>query len=253
MKFVSWNVNGFRRCLRHGFLDTFLDLDPDIFGMQDTRLSPKEVKIDLTEYYQYWNFSEEKRYDDAAVFTKIKPLAVYNGIGIPEFDREGRTITLEFLKFYYVNTFAPYAGEQLQRLDFRVMWAQAFRNYVTKLANNKPVIIGGDMSVAHDEIDLAEPEKNKNHAGFTGDERKEFTELLNAGFEDTFRTLHPKDEAYTYWSRYDNARDKNIGERLDYFLVSHALTDKVEGSDILNNIDESDHCPIELNMDIKTE
>ena len=247
MKFVSWNVNGFRRCLRHGFLDTFLDLDPDIFGMQDTRLSPKEVKIDLTEYYQYWNFSEEKRYDGAAVFTKIKPLAVYNGIGIPEFDREGRTITLEFLKFYYVNTFAPYAGEQLQRLDFRVMWAQAFRNYVTKLANNKPVIIGGDMSVAYQPIDLAEPTEDHHKAGFTKQERADFGKLLNAGLTDTFRYLHPNlHGAYTWWSyRYD-ARERNVGWRLDYFLVSDVWKERIEEAKILSDVKGSSHCPIEL-------
>lgn len=253
MKFISWNVNGFRNCLRNGFASTFLDLDPDIFGMQDIRLSPDEVEIDLPDYYQYWNFSKENQYDGAAVFTKIKPTAVYNGMGIPEFDREGRTITLEFPKFYYINTFAPYAGKEMQRLDFRVMWAQAFRNYATKLANNKPVIIGGDMCVAHDKIDLAEPKKLKGRATYTGDERKEFTELLDAGFEDTFRKLHPKDEAYTYWNVHDDARAQNIGERLDYFLVSNALTDKVESSDVLSNIEGSDHCPIELNMNIKTE
>ena len=254
MKFISWNVNGFRACLRHGFLDNFMKMDPDIFGMQDIRLSPNEVTIDLPGYYQYWNYSEERSYDGAGVFTKVKPMTVANGIGVPEFDREGRTITLEFPNFYYINTYTPFSGEQLQRLDFRVMWAQAFRNYVTKLANNKPVIIGGDMSVARQDIDLAEPEKNKHHAGMTGDERKEFTELLNSGFIDTFRELHPQETgAYTYWSRRGDERTKNIGWRLDYFLVSNSLENKVEKSEILTDVMGSDHAPIELVADVKAE
>ena len=253
MKFISWNVDGFRACLRHGFLETFKELNPDIFGMQDTRLSPDEVEIDLPGYYKYWNYSQEKSFDGTAVFTKIKPMTVAYGIGIPEFDQQGRTITLEYPEFYYVNTYVPFSGEHLQRLSFRVMWDQAFRNYVTKLANNKPVIIGGDMSVAAEPIDLAEPSENHHSASFTGTERKEFQELLDAGFEDTFRTLHPDERAYTYWSAREDAREKNLGWRLDYFLVSNDIANKVEKSTILSSIDESDHAPIELIADINAE
>ena len=224
MKFMSWNVNGLRAALRHGFVNTFTDLDADIFAIQDTRVEPNEVQIDLPGYYQYWNYAKRKGYAGTAVFTKEKPIDVQ----------------------------VPFSGEKLQRLDFRELWAQTFRNYVTKLMQYKPVIIGGDMSVAHDKIDLAEPDDNHRHAGFTGIERKEFSELLNAGFIDTFRYFHPDEAKYTYWSYREDARAKNIGWRLDYFLVSNNLEDKMINAQILNNIMGSDHCPIELDLDIET-
>ena len=205
MKFMSWNVNGLRAALRHGFVNTFTDLDADIFAIQDTRVEPNEVQIDLPGYYQYWNYAKRKGYAGTAVFTKEKPITVANGFGVPEVDGEGRSITLEFSNFYFIDVQVPFSGEKLQRLDFRELWAQTFRNYVTKLMQYKPVIIGGDMSVAHDKIDLAESD-----------------------------------------------RAKNIGWRLDYFLVSNNLEDKMINAQILNNIMGSDHCPIELDLDIKT-
>lgn len=186
------------------------------------------------------------------MFTKEKPITVANGFGVPEVDGEGRSITLEFSNFYFINVQAPFSGEKLQRLDFRELWAQAFRNYATKLMQYKPVIIGGDIGIAHEKIDLAEPEDNRHRAGFTGIERKEFTELLNAGFIDTFRYFHPDEAKYTYWSYREDAREKNIGWRLDYFLVSNNLEDKLTNAKILSNIMGSDHCPIELDVDITT-
>lgn len=249
MKFMSWNVNG----LRHGFVNTFTDLDADIFGIQDTCVEPNEVKIDLPGYYQYQNYAERKGYADTAVFTKEKPITVANGFGVPEVDGEGRSITLEFSNFYFINVQVPFLGEKLQRLDFRELWAQTFRNYVTKLMQYKPVIIGGDMSVAHERIDLAEPDDNHHRPGFTGIERKEFFELLNAGFIDTFRYFHPDEAKYTYWSYRDKeARAENLGWRLDYFLVSNNLEDKLTNAKILSNIMGSDDCPIELDVDITT-
>lgn len=253
MKFMSWNVNGFRAALRHGFVNTFMDLDADIFGIQDTRLHPDELSVDLPGYYQYWNYAERKGYAGTAVFTKEKPITVANGFGVPEVDGEGRSITLEFSNFYFINVQVPFSGEKLQRLDFRELWAQTFRNYVTKLMQYKPVIIGGDMSVAHERIDLAEPDDNHHRPGFTGIERKEFSELLNAGFIDTFRYFHPDEAKYTYWSYRDKeARAENLGWRLDYFLVSNNLEDKLTNAKILSNIMGSDHCPIELDVDVTT-
>lgn len=253
MKFISWNVNGLRASLRHGFINTFEDLDADIFGIQDTRVSKNEVELDLPDYYQYWNYSDRKGYAGTAVFTKEKPITVANGIGVPEIDSEGRSITLEFPNFYYINVQAPFSGEKLQRLDFRELWAQSFRNYVTKLVQNKPVIIGGDMGIAHKEIDVAKPKEKRDRPGFTGIERKEFQELLDAGFIDTYRSLHPEEVAYTYWSYRDPvAREENLGWRLDYFLVSNKLQDKVTDSKILTSIVGSDHCPIQLDVDITT-
>ncbi|CCI82475.1 exonuclease III [Lactobacillus hominis DSM 23910 = CRBIP 24.179] len=251
MKFISWNVNGFRAAMRHGFLDTFKELNADIFGMQDIRLSPNEVSIDTTGYYQYWNYSKEKSFDGTAIFTKIKPLAVANGIGVSEFDQQGRTITLEYPNFYFVTTYVPFSGEQLQRLDFRIAWDQAFRKYLLKLEANKPVIIGGDMSVAHEPIDLAQPSENHHHAGFTEQERDDFTKLLNSGFTDTFRYLHPNEkDIYSYWSYRYHGREKNEGWRLDYILVSNSLDSKIKKANILTEIPGSDHCPVSLEMDI---
>ena len=252
MKFVSWNVNGFRAALRHGFLRTFNNLNADIFCMQDIRLSPDEVEIETPGYYQYWNYSQEKGYDGTAIFTKEKPQTVAYGIGVPEFDQQGRTITLEFENYYFVTTYVPFSGEQLQRLAFRQAWDQAFKNYVEKLKENKPVVIGGDMSVAHEAIDLAEPSENHHHAGFTEQEREDFTELLDEGFIDTYRYYYPnKTGMYTYWSYRGDARPKNEGWRLDYFLVSDSLTDKLEKANILTDIMGSDHCPVSLEIDLK--
>lgn len=252
MKFISWNVNGFRAALRHDFIGTFDKLDADIFGIQNIRLSQDEVHLQFPGYYEYWNYSDEKGYDGVAIFTKKKPLAVTLGIGIPPYDRQGRTITLEYSNFYYINTYVPFSGEDLSRLGFRMGWDDAFRAYVADLMKNKPVIIGGDMSVANEPIDLAEPDENRHHAGFTEQERSDFKKLLKLGLVDTFRYMHPeKASKYTYWSYRYNARSKNKGWRLDYFLVSDSLKSSIKKAKILSTIPGSDHCPISLKLNMK--
>ncbi|MBB1085595.1 exodeoxyribonuclease III [Limosilactobacillus fastidiosus] len=247
MKFVSWNVGGFKAILRHGFRETVTDLNADIFCVQRTRLQPGEIEFELPGYHQYWNYAERKGSAGTAVFAKEKPQKVTTGINNPEFDREGRTITLEYPNFYFVTTYVPFSGEKLQKLAERQKWDQAFLDYVRDLNSKKEVIIGGSMGVAYQPIDLAEPAENHHHAGFTTEERDDFGKLLDAGFTDTFRYQHPnKKGAYTWWSyRYD-ARARNVGWRLDYFLVSNALDSEIRDSSILTNITGSEHCPIEL-------
>lgn len=251
MKFVSWNVDGFKAILRHGFREVVTELGADIFCVQQTRLEPNEIEVNLPGYHQYWNDAERKGYAGTAVFAKEEPQAVTTGIGEPEFDHDGRTITLEYPNFYFVTTYAPFSGEKLQNLAERQKWDQAFLNYVTGLNSKKEVIIGGSMGVAYQPIDLAKPTENHHRPGFTAEERADFGKLLDAGFTDTFRYQHSeKKGAYTWWSyRYD-ARARNVGWRLDYFLVSQALDSKITDSKILTNTTGSEHCPIELGLSV---
>lgn len=252
MKFVSWNVNGIRAALRHNFISTFKELDADIFGIQNIRVSQDEVTISFPHYYQYWNYSKRKGYAGTAVFTKQKPITVARGIGDPALDDEGRSITLEFPDFYYVDVQAPFSGERLQKLDLRESWAESFRKYAAKLIDNKPVVIGGDLGIAHEKIDVFKPEDKTKRPGFTPLEREDLTKLLEAGFTDTYRKLHPKEIGYTYWTYRDPmARKENLGWRLDYYLVSDNIAAKVKDSKILSSIHGSEHCPIELDIDIK--
>lgn len=262
MKLISWNVNGIRACLTKGFADFFEAIDADIFCIQETKMQiiegkeTEEVKEILKlpifkDYYCYWNSAEKKGYSGTAIMTKSKPLNVKYGIGIEEHDKEGRVITLEFEKFYMVNCYTPNSKRELERLDYRMIWEDAFRNYLVELNKEKPVIICGDLNVAHKEIDLKNPKTNRRNAGFTDEERDKMTELLNAGFTDTFRYLYPdKTEAYTWWSYMFKAREKNAGWRIDYFIVSNDIKDKVKESYIYSEIMGSDHCPVGLDIEL---
>lgn len=250
MKFISWSVNGLKAAIEHGFINDFTKLDADFFCLQRTRLDQGEQPLSFPDYYQYWNYAEKKGYAGTAIFTKIQPATVKMGIDNPQFDTEGRTITLEYSHFYLVNTYVPVAGEKLEHLTKRLAWDQAFRAYIAKLMAKKPVIIAGDMSVAAQAIDLAEPTKNHHHAGFTKEERADFQQLLDLGLTDTFRYEHPDQTgAYTWWSFRSNARFRNIGWRLDYFLVSDQLVKQIKEAKILSEITGSSHCPIELILD----
>mgnify|MGYP003879586285 CR=1 FL=1 len=247
MKLISWNVNGLRACLNKGFLDYFHKVDADIFCIQETKLQEGQIKLDLEGYYQYWNYAEKKGYSGTAVFTKIKPLSVSYGIGIEEHDKEGRVITLEFDDFYLVNVYTPNSQRELARLDYRMKWEDDFREYLKNLEKNKPVIVCGDLNVAHKEIDIKNPEANRRNAGFTDEEREKMTILLESGFVDTFRYFYPdKKDAYTWWSYMRKAREKNIGWRIDYFLVSKSLVNRLKSAAIHSDVMGSDHCPVEL-------
>ncbi|NLU25910.1 MAG: exodeoxyribonuclease III [Hungateiclostridium thermocellum] len=248
-KLISWNVNGLRACINKGFLDYFKKADADIFCIQESKVQPGQIELELDGYHQYWNYAERKGYSGTAVFTRIKPLYVQNGIGIDEHDREGRIITLEFDNYYLVNVYTPNAKKELERLDYRMKWEDDFRNYLVGLKAKKPVIVCGDMNVAHKEIDLKNPESNRRSAGFTDEERAKFTELLNAGFIDTFRFFYPdKTGAYTWWSYMFNARARNAGWRIDYFCVSEELKDRLVSASIHDDVMGSDHCPVELQI-----
>lgn len=248
-KLISWNVNGLRACINKGFLDYFKKADADIFCIQESKVQPGQIELELDGYHQYWNYAERKGYSGTAVFTRIKPLYVQNGIGIDEHDREGRVITLEFDNYYLVNVYTPNAKKELERLDYRMKWEDDFRNYLVGLKAKKPVIVCGDMNVAHKEIDLKNPESNRRSAGFTDEERAKFTELLNAGFIDTFRFFYPdKTGAYTWWSYMFNARARNAGWRIDYFCVSEELKDRLVSASIHDDVMGSDHCPVELQI-----
>ncbi|HHV97030.1 MAG TPA: exodeoxyribonuclease III [Clostridiaceae bacterium] len=249
-RLISWNVNGLRAAIKKGFLAFFNEINADIFCIQETKLQEGQLQLDLQGYYQYWNYAIKKGYSGTAVFTKIKPLNVTYGIGIEQHDNEGRVITLEFNEYFLVNVYTPNAQRGLERLDYRMVWEDDFRCYLKQLDAIKPVIVCGDMNVAHKEIDLKNPESNRNNAGFTQEERDKFTALLEAGFIDTYRYFYPdKTDAYTWWSYMFNAREKNIGWRIDYFCVSERFKDKLVSADILSNIMGSDHCPIELVID----
>ena len=246
-KLVSWNVNGLRACVKKGFLDVMDELDADIFCVQETKLQEGQIELDLPEYYQYWNYAEKKGYSGTAVFTKQEPLSVFYGIGIEEHDKEGRVITLEFEDYYLVTCYTPNSQTELRRLEYRMKWEDDFRAYLQQLNEKKPVILCGDLNVAHKEIDLKNPKTNKKNAGFTEEERGKFDELLKAGFVDNFRYFYPEVEgAYSWWSYRFKAREKNAGWRIDYFCVSNDFTDQLAEAMIHTEIMGSDHCPVSL-------
>ena len=248
MKFASWNVNGLRACLKKDFMASYAKLDADIFAIQETKMQEGQAIIDIKECSQYWNSAEKKGYSGTAIFTKMQPRSVTYGIGIDEHDHEGRVITLGFENFYFVNVYTP-NSRNLERLDYRLTWEDAFREYLQKLDLIKPVIICGDLNVAHKEIDLKNPSSNHHSAGFTDEERGKFDELLQAGFTDTFRYLYPeKKAAYTWWSYLRKARLNNAGWRIDYFLVSNRIAEKISAATIESEIHGSDHCPVTLTL-----
>ena len=247
MKLVSWNVNGIRACVQKGFEDTFKTLDADIFCIQESKMQAGQLDLSLDGYYQYWNYAEKKGYSGTAIFTKQEPVQVFYGMNMEEHDKEGRVITLEFDTFYMVTVYTPNSQNELARLDYRMEWEDAFRNYLLVLNQKKPVIVCGDMNVAHREIDLKNPKTNRKNAGFTDEERGKFTELLKSGFVDTYRYLYPDTEGvYSWWSYRFSARAKNAGWRIDYFCVSQCLKDRLVSADIHTEIAGSDHCPVEL-------
>lgn len=249
MKLVSWNVNGLRACVTKGFLDYFKEVDADIFCIQESKLQEGQIQLELEGYEQYWNYAEKKGYSGTAIFTKKHPISVKYGIGIEKHDTEGRVITLEFEDFYMVTVYTPNAQNELKRLDYRMEWEEDFRNYLVKLDQEKPVIVCGDMNVAHQEIDLKNPKTNRKNAGFTDEERGEFTKLLEAGFLDTFRYFYPEEEGrYSWWSYRFKAREKNAGWRIDYFCVSKRLNSRLKAADIHKDILGSDHCPVVLEL-----
>ena len=249
MKFVSWNVNGLRACMTKGFADFFAASDADVFCLQETKLQAGQIDFAPAGYHAYWNYAQKKGYSGTAVFTREQPLSVSYGIGIPEHDTEGRVITLEFPEFYFVCVYTPNAQEGLTRLPYRMTWEDDFRAYLHRLDERKPVIVTGDMNVAHQEIDLKNPKTNRGSAGFTDEERGKFIELLAAGFTDTFRALHPDAlHAYSWWSYRFKARERNTGWRIDYFLVSDRLFPRVADAAIHADILGSDHCPVSLTL-----
>ena len=249
MKLISWNVNGLRACVKKGFLDYFKEVDADIFCVQETKLQEGQIDLDLEGYYDYWNYAEKKGYSGTAVFTKDKPLSVKYGLGIEEHDKEGRVITLEYEEFYLVNVYTPNSQRELARLDYRMIWEDDFRNYLKELDKIKPVILCGDLNVAHKEIDLKNPSSNKKSAGFTDEERGKMTELLESGFIDSFRYFYPdKEDAYTWWSYITRARERNAGWRIDYFVVSEKLKSRLKDAQIHSEIMGSDHCPVFLEI-----
>ena len=247
MKFISWNVNGLRACVTKGFLDFFKEVDADIFCLQETKLQEGQIDLNLEGYYDYWNYARKKGYSGTAIFTKQKPLSVNYGINIEEHDNEGRVITLEFEDFYFVTVYTPNSQQELKRLEYRMKWEDDFRNYLKKLDETKPVIMCGDLNVAHQEIDLKNPKTNRKNAGFTDEERNKFTEFLESGFIDTYRYFNPFTEgAYSWWSYRFNARKNNSGWRIDYFCTSKRLEDRLVSAKIHNEVLGSDHCPVEL-------
>ena len=250
MKLVSWNVNGLRAIYKKGFEESFKEIDADIFCIQETKMQEGQIELDLQGYYQYYNYAERKGYSGTAIFTKKEPLKVSYGIGIEEHDKEGRVITLEFDKFYMVNCYTPNSGRELARLEYRMTWEDEFKKYLIKLDKQKPVIICGDLNVAHTEIDLKNPKSNRKNAGFTDEERSKIEELLNSGFTDSFRKMYPdKEGAYTWWSYMFNARANNAGWRIDYFLVSDRISKNIKDAYIYSEIMGSDHCPVGLEIE----
>lgn len=250
MKCVSWNVNGLRAVVKKNFLEFFNEVDADIFCVQESKMQEGQLELDLPGYYQYFNYAEKKGYSGTAIFTKKEPLNVVLGMGIEEFDHEGRVITLEYPEFYFVTVYTPNAQSELARLDFRMAWEDAFRDYLTGLDKVKPVIVCGDLNVAHQEIDLKNPKNNRGSAGFSDEEREKFTKLLESGFIDTYRFFNPDQEgAYTWWSYRFKAREKNIGWRIDYFLISERLKEKIKTATIYHETMGSDHCPIGIEIE----
>ena len=252
MRLISWNVNGLRACVQKGFLDVFRELDADCFCLQETKLQPDQINLVLDGYEQYWCSAEKKGYSGTALFTKRSPLSVTYGIGVPELDNEGRVITAEFPEFYLVTCYTPNAQRGLARLDHRIRWDDAFRSYLKELDERKGVIVCGDLNVAHQEIDLKNPKSNRGNAGFSDEERESFTKLLDAGFTDTFRHLHPDATGcYTWWSYMYKARQNNAGWRIDYFLVSDRLAPQIKNTPIYHEIQGSDHCPVGLELQME--
>ena len=251
MKLISWNVNGLRACVTKGFMDFFKEVDADVFCVQETKLQPGQIDMDLPGYHQYWNSAVKKGYSGTAVFTKQEPLSVTYGIGVEEHDQEGRVITLEYENFYLVTVYTPNSQRELTRLDYRMTWEEAFLSYLNGLEQNKPVVFCGDLNVAHKEIDLKNPKTNRKNAGFTDEERNKMTVLLENGFVDTFRHFYPdQTDAYTWWSYMGQARAKNVGWRIDYFIVSDCLKEKLTDAKIHPDVMGSDHCPVELLLEM---
>ena len=248
-KFVSWNVNGLRACMEKGFMDAFRELDADVFCLQETKLQQGQISLDLPGYLQFWNYAEKKGYSGTAVFTKEEPLSVHYGLGIEQHDHEGRVITLEFPEYYLITVYVPNSQEELKRLDYRMTWEDDFLAYVKKLEKSKPVIFCGDLNVAHQEIDLKNPSSNRRNAGFTDEERAKFDTALKSGLTDTFRYFYPdRENIYSWWSYRFQARARNAGWRIDYFVVSDCLRDRLKDAKIHTTITGSDHCPVELDL-----
>lgn len=249
MKLISWNVNGLRAAYKKGFMDFFNDVNADVFAVQETKMQVGQLELELPGYHQYWNSAERKGYSGTAVFCKQEPLSVQYGMGIEEHDKEGRLITLEFGDFFFVTVYTPNSKSELERLDYRMVWEDEFRTFLKNLEKTKPVVVCGDLNVAHKEIDLKNPSANRKSAGFTDQEREKFSTLLESGFVDTFRHLYPDvTEAYSWWSPITRARDRNAGWRIDYFVVSEALRLRIEEAKIRSDIFGSDHCPVELDL-----
>ena len=246
MKLVSWNVNGLRACVQKGFLDAFREIDADIFCLQETQMQAGPLELELDGYYQYWNYAVKKGYSGTAVFSKKEPISVSYGIGIEEHDQEGRVITCEFDEFYFVTVYTPNSQDGLKRLDYRMKWEDDFRAYLKQLERTKPVIVTGDMNVAHQEIDLKNPATNHFSAGFSDEERDGMSKLLAEGFVDSWRYQHPQEVKYSWWSYRAAARQRNVGWRIDYFIVSEALKSRIVSTEIHDQILGSDHCPVEL-------
>lgn len=251
MKCISWNVNGLRAVMQKNFMEFFNEIDADIFCLQETKMQAGQLELDLPGYHQYFNYAEKKGYSGTAIFTKEEPQNVQLGLGIAELDTEGRVITLEFEKYFFVTVYTPNAQSELARIDFRMTWEDAFRNYLMELDKKKPVIICGDLNVAHKEIDLKNPKTNKGSAGFSDEERGKFSELLESGFTDTYRYFNPDQEgAYTWWSYRFKAREKNAGWRIDYFLISNRLEENIQSATIYNEVMGSDHCPVGIEIEL---
>ena len=251
MKLISWNVNGIRACLKKGFEDFFRQIDADIFCIQETKCQEGQIELEFKGYKSFWNSAEKKGYSGTAIFSKKEPINVSYGIGIEEHDKEGRVITLEFENFFMINVYTPNSKRELERLDYRMIWEDEMRNYLLNLNKTKPVIMCGDLNVAHNEIDLKNPKTNRRNAGFTDEERNKMTELLRAGFIDSFRILYPnKVDAYSWWSYMGRAREKNVGWRIDYFIISNHLQKKIKDAMIYPEIYGSDHCPVGLEIEI---
>lgn len=249
MKLISWNVNGIRACVNKGFKEFFEKINADIFCIQETKCQPEQIELEFPKYKSYWNSAEKKGYSGTAIFTKKEPVSVTYGLGIEQHDKEGRIITLEFDKFCFVDCYTPNSKRELERLDYRQIWEDEVRKYLKKLDNKKPVIYCGDLNVAHEEIDLKNPKTNRGNAGFTDEERRKMTELLNEGFTDTFRYLYPdKTESYSWWSYMGRAREKNVGWRIDYFIVSNDIQKNIKEASIYFEVMGSDHCPVGLEI-----
>ncbi len=250
IRLISWNVNGLRACVGKGFEDIFRELDADFFCLQETKMQAGQLDLQFDGYHSFWNYADKKGYSGTAIYTRHEPLSVAYGIGIDEHDHEGRVITLEMPQFYLVTVYTPNSQDELRRLDYRMQWERDFQDYLLKLNARKPVVVCGDMNVAHEEIDLKNPKTNRRNAGFTDEEREAMTRLLDSGFVDTFRRLHPDEVTYSWWSYRFRAREKNTGWRIDYFLVSESLVPQVAEAKIHTQIMGSDHCPVEVDLDL---